>query len=87
MFRMPIKLTATYWRDILSRPVVQRRYRVRRSDGMYWAGPYKYQGVTFTNVDSLIYVFGSKESAQAAVRGCDLERRTRLHTLTVERIE
>lgn len=86
-FKVPLKLTVSYWRDMFARPVRRQIYRVKRSDGMYWAGPYKYQGVTFTNVEGLIYEFNSKESAEAAVRGCDLQMRTRLHKITIEQVE
>jgi hypothetical protein len=82
----PLRLTWLYWRDMTRKPVKQREYRVRRSDGMYWAGPYRFQGVTFTNIDDMIYLFSSEESAEAAVKGSELEQRVRLHKLTVEEV-
>ena len=57
-------------------PIASRRtppprrtvYAVRRdSDGRYWAGPYKYQGRTFTTTPNLIYVWGSRKAAESAL--------------------
>jgi hypothetical protein len=83
----PLRLSWVYWRDLTRKPVEMKRYRVRRSDGMYWAGPYRFQGVTFTNIENMIYVFTSEESAEATMTGCDLKSKIRSHELSVERIK
>lgn len=40
---------------------------VRRSDGKHWAGPYRWQGRTFTNRDDCCYKWGTREAAESAV--------------------
>lgn len=40
---------------------------VRRSDGAYWAGPYRWQGKTFTRREDFYYKWGTREAAESAV--------------------
>ena len=47
-------------------------YVVTRGDGLHWAGPYRFQGYTFTNNDRMIYKFNNKQSALATATGCGL---------------
>ena len=39
---------------------------VREHDGRVWAGPYRWQGITFTEAERFWYQFTNVESAQAA---------------------
>ena len=48
-------------------------YVVESNDGLCWAGPHKFQGVTFTDYGPMIYRFTSEQSALAAVQGCGLD--------------
>ena len=48
-------------------------YVVERGDGLYWAGPHKFQGATFTDYEKMIYKFTSEQSALAAARGSGLD--------------
>lgn len=46
------------------------RWVVRRNnDGRTWAGPYRWNGNTFTSADRFWFMFASKSSAVAAVDG------------------
>ena len=47
----------------------QRWVLVRNSDGRTWAGPYRWQGSTFTEAERFWYLFANVESARAAVAG------------------
>jgi hypothetical protein len=60
--------------ELLARPVSPSRFVVKRDDGMMWAGPYRWQGVTFTNAPESIYYFATAESARAAIVGCGLDQ-------------
>jgi hypothetical protein len=42
---------------------------VRDRDGRTWAGPYRWQGITFTKAERFWYQFTSVESANAAIIG------------------
>jgi hypothetical protein len=42
---------------------------VRDRDGKTWAGPYRWQGQTFTEAERFWYLFANVESARAAVAG------------------
>ena len=56
-------------RGLLERPAKPSRHRwvlVRDHDGRVWAGPYRWQGITFTEADRFWYQFTNVESAQAA---------------------
>ena len=46
---------------------------MQRDDGMTWAGPYRWQGITFTNVPEYVYYFANAQSAHAAIVGCGLD--------------
>ena len=59
--------------ELLARPVSPARFVVQRDDGMVWAGPYRWQGITFTNVPEHIYYFANAQSAHAAIVGCGLD--------------
>lgn len=48
-------------------------YVVERDDGLYWAGPHRFQGYTFTNHDKMVYKFNNQQSALAAARGSGLD--------------
>jgi hypothetical protein len=39
---------------------------VKRSDGLIYAGPFRYEGQTFTRVEALQYGYGSQSAAQRA---------------------
>ncbi len=47
----------------------QRWVLVRDRDGRTWAGPYRWQGQTFTEAERFWYLFANVESARAAVTG------------------
>ena len=42
---------------------------IRDNDGRTWAGPYRWQGQTFTEAERFWYLFANVESARAAVIG------------------
>ena len=49
------------------------RWVVRRNtDGRTWAGPYRWNGNTFTQANRFWFMFASKSSAVAAVNGSGL---------------
>ena len=60
--------------ELLAKPVSPSRFVIQRDDGMLWAGPYRWQGVTFTNVPEHIYYFANAQSAHAAIVGCGLDK-------------
>ena len=47
----------------------ERWVLIRDSDGRIWAGPYRWQGQTFTEAERFWYLFANVESARAAVAG------------------
>ena len=49
-----------------ARPCGSRWVLVRDRDGRVWAGPYRWQGITFTEARRFWYQFTNVESAQAA---------------------
>jgi hypothetical protein len=52
------------------RKISTARYVVRRDhDGRTWAGPYRWQGITFTEAERFWYQFTTIESANAAIIG------------------
>jgi hypothetical protein len=52
------------------RKIPATRYVVRRdTDGRIWAGPYRWQGITFTEAERFWYQFTTIESANAAIIG------------------
>jgi hypothetical protein len=60
------------WRRVSSRrvrPSANRWVLVRDRDGRVWAGPYRWQGQTFTEAERFWYLFANVESARAAVAG------------------
>ena len=59
--------------ELLARTVSPSRFVVERDDGMVWCGPYRWQGVSFTNVPQYIYYFANAQSAHAAIVGCGLD--------------
>ena len=42
---------------------------VRNRDGRVWAGPHRWQGITFTEAQRFWYLFTNVESANAAIIG------------------
>lgn len=44
----------------------RERWVVVRADGRVYAGPFKYQGQTFTKVERLHYFYGTEEAARRA---------------------
>jgi hypothetical protein len=42
---------------------------IRDRDGKTWAGPYRWQGQTFTTSERFWYLFANVESANAAIIG------------------
>ena len=42
---------------------------IRERDGRVWAGPYRWQGITFTEAERFWYLFTNFESANAAIIG------------------
>jgi len=52
-----------------ARPSVSRWVLVRDRDGRTWAGPYRWQGQTFTEAERFWYLFANIESAEAAIIG------------------
>jgi hypothetical protein len=42
---------------------------VRDRDGRVWAGPYRWQGITFTEAERFWYLFNNIDSAIAAIDG------------------
>lgn len=60
------------WRRVSSRhvqPSACRWVLVRDRDGKTWAGPYRWQGQTFTTSERFWYLFNNVESANAAIIG------------------
>ena len=49
-----------------AKPSLDRWVLVRERDGRVWAGPYRWQGITFTEAERFWYQFTNVESAQAA---------------------
>ena len=47
----------------------ERWVLIRNRDGRVWAGPYRWQGQTFTEAERFWYLFANVESARAAVAG------------------
>jgi hypothetical protein len=47
----------------------ERWVLIRDNDGRVWAGPYRWQGNTFTEAQRFWYLFANVESARAAVAG------------------
>jgi hypothetical protein len=52
-----------------ARPSASRWVLVRDRDGKTWAGPYRWQGQTFTTSERFWYLFNNVESANAAIIG------------------
>jgi hypothetical protein len=68
------KLRLVSLSELLAKPVSPSRFVIEREDGMLWAGPYRFQGASFTNVPHYIYYFANAESAHAAIVGCELDK-------------
>ena len=51
------------------KPSHSRWVLVRDRDGLIWAGPYRWQGQTFTKAERFWYQFTNHESAQSAIIG------------------
>jgi hypothetical protein len=49
------KLRLVSLSELLAKPVSPSRFVIEREDGMLWAGPYRFQGASFTNVPQYIY--------------------------------
>jgi hypothetical protein len=57
---------------ILERRIKPSKHRwvlTRDRDGRVWAGPYRWQGETFTESERFWYQFANIESANAAISG------------------
>ena len=52
-----------------ARPSLYRWVLVRNRDGRVWAGPHRWQGITFTEAERFWYLFPNIESANAAIIG------------------
>jgi hypothetical protein len=52
-----------------ARPCDSRWVLVRERDGRVWAGPHRWQGITFTEAQRFWYLFANIESANAAIIG------------------
>ena len=52
-----------------ARPSLDRWVLVRERDGRVWAGPHRWQGITFTEAERFWYLFANIESANAAIIG------------------
>ena len=52
-----------------ARPGGSRWVLVRERDGRVWAGPHRWQGITFTEAERFWYWFANVESANAAIIG------------------
>ena len=52
-----------------ARPSLDRWVLVRERDGRVWAGPHRWQGITFTEAERFWYWFANVESANAAIIG------------------
>jgi hypothetical protein len=68
------KLRLVSLSELLAKPVSPSRFVVERDDGMIWCGPYRWQGISFTNVPAYIYYFANAQSAHAAIVGCGLDQ-------------
>lgn len=52
-----------------AQPSRHRWVLIRDRDGRTWAGPYRWQGQTFTEAERFWYLFANIESANAAIIG------------------
>lgn len=52
-----------------AKPSLDRWVLVRERDGRVWAGPHRWQGITFTEAERFWYLFANIESANAAIIG------------------
>lgn len=52
-----------------TRPSGSRWVLVRERDRRVWAGPHRWQGITFTEAERFWYLFTNVESANAAIIG------------------
>jgi len=52
-----------------AKPSRSRWVLVRDRDGRVWAGPYRWQGITFTEAERFWYLFNNIDSAIAAIDG------------------
>jgi hypothetical protein len=52
-----------------ARPSGSRWVLIRDRDGRVWAGPHRWQGITFTEAQRFWYLFANIESANAAIVG------------------
>lgn len=52
-----------------ARPGGSRWVLIRERDQRVWAGPYRWQGITFTEAERFWYQFTNVESANAAIIG------------------
>jgi hypothetical protein len=61
-----IKRKVLSYRGAFAKPSTEV-WVVRRSDGLIYAGPFRYQGQTFTRVEAMQYRYGSQSAAQRAL--------------------
>lgn len=52
-----------------AKPSAHRWVIIRHRDGKVWAGPYRWQGITFTEAERFWYLFANIESANACIIG------------------
>ena len=52
-----------------AKPSHGRWVLIRDRDGRAWAGPYRWQGITFTEAERFWYLFTNLDSAMAAIAG------------------
>ena len=82
--RSRAKLRGFSIRDLLAKPIVRQQWVVALTNGRVWAGPYKWNGTTFTASERYYYRFGSESAARAAVEGCELDRHVRFYGCSIE---
>jgi hypothetical protein len=82
--RTRAKFRAFSVRDLMAKPVVKQQWVVSLPNGRVWAGPYKWNGTTFTASERYYYRFGSESAARAAVEGCELEKNIRFYGCRIE---
>jgi hypothetical protein len=66
------KRVTSQFRSVLERRATYSPARwvlVRERDGRVWAGPHRWQGITFTEAQRFWYLFANIESANAAIIG------------------
>ena len=52
------------------KPQARMVWVVRRTDGKFWAGEYRWQGQTFTDHIPFIYLYGTRSACMAGAERC-----------------